>query len=157
MSVLWAIALTTGLLSGIWGWMSFSLGLLTWAGFLGCTSYFAISSSIDGIKGLLISLSTNLSGVFWGMMIILLSSLGDQAILGYLATGIVATLMCVQSSRAWLSYIPGTFIGCCATFAATGDWMAVIPALILGAIFGYLMKTIGLWLYRKTNHEATLN
>ncbi len=43
---------------------------------------------------------------------------------------------------------PWTFnIGCCATFAAGGDWQLVVP-LLLGGVFGYLMKAItGLWLH----------
>lgn len=41
MNILFAIALTTGILSGIWGWVAVALGLLSWAGFLGCTAYFA--------------------------------------------------------------------------------------------------------------------
>ncbi len=38
MNILFAIALTTGILSGIWGWVAVALGLLSWAGFLGCTA-----------------------------------------------------------------------------------------------------------------------
>ena len=41
MNVLFAIAVTTGILSGVWGWVAVSLGLIGWAGFLGCTAYFA--------------------------------------------------------------------------------------------------------------------
>lgn len=40
---------------------------------------------------------------------------------GYLMTGVVATLMCVQAKQQWLGYIPGTFAGCCATFGAAGS------------------------------------
>lgn len=32
MNILFAIALTTGILSGIWGWVAVALGLLSWAG-----------------------------------------------------------------------------------------------------------------------------
>jgi hypothetical protein len=38
MSTLVAIALTTGILSGIWGWVAVTWSLLSWAGFLGCTA-----------------------------------------------------------------------------------------------------------------------
>ena len=38
MNVLVMIAITTGILSGIWGWVAISLGLIGWAGFLGCTA-----------------------------------------------------------------------------------------------------------------------
>ena len=46
---------------------------------------------------------------------------------GYLMTGVVATLMCVQARQQWLAYIPGTFAGCCATFGAAGEWRLILP------------------------------
>ncbi len=147
MSVLFAIALTTGILSGLWGWVSVSLGLLTWAGFLGCTTYFA--SPRDGLAGLVESMLTNLTGVFWAMTIIKLSIMMNIEILGYVATAVVAFLMCIQAKKSWLSFIPGTFIGCCATFAGGGNWQLVLPSLLVGAIFGYAMKASGLWLHGK--------
>lgn len=149
MSTLVAIALTTGILSGLWGWLAISLGLLSWAGFLGCTSYFA--SPTSGLKGLAQSLVTNMTGVFWAMVIIHASQYASLEILGYVITAIVAFLMCIQAKQSLLTYIPGTFIGCCATFAAAGNWKLVIPSLILGGIFGYLMKASGLWLHQKVN------
>ncbi|WP_104402181.1 DUF1097 domain-containing protein [Vibrio penaeicida] len=149
MSVLFAIALTTGILSGIWGWLSVALGLLSWAGFLGCTSYFA--SPQDGVKGLGASLLTNLSGVFWAMVIITLSDYLSLEIIGYAVTSIVAFFMCIQAKKSWLGYIPGTFIGCCATFAANGNWQLVVPSLLLGGVFGYLMKASGERLHQYLN------
>lgn len=149
MSTLVAISLTTGLLSGLWGWVAISLGLLSWAGFLGCTSYFATPNS--GIKGLAESLLTNLTGVFWAMVIIHASQLVSLEILGYVITAIVAFMMCIQAKQSWLGYIPGTFIGSCATFAADGNWKLVVPSLILGGVFGYLMKASGVWLHNKSN------
>ncbi|ENM5767243.1 membrane protein [Vibrio mimicus CAIM 1883] len=154
MSTLFAIALTTGILSGVWGWVAVSLGLLSWAGFLGCTSYFA--SPKDGVKGLGQSLLTNLSGVFWAMVIIHASQWVGLEVVGYVVTSIVAFMMCIQAKKSWLAYIPGTFIGSCATFAANGDWQLVVPSLILGGLFGYLMKASGLWLYQKLNQPRTV-
>lgn len=153
MSVLIAIALTTGILSGIWGWVAVSLGLLSWGGFLGCTTYFALQR--DGIKGVGLSIATNLSGVFWAMVIIKLSSLVNLEIIGYVVTALVAFMMCVQAKKSWLSFIPGTFIGACATFAANGNWQLVIPSLIVGVVFGYLMKSSGLWLHAKLAEKKT--
>lgn len=153
MSTLVAISLTTGILSGLWGWVAISLGLLSWAGFLGCTSYFA--SPNDGLKGLSVSLITNMSGVFWAMVIIHASQYASLEILGYVITALVAFFMCVQAKQSWLGYIPGTFIGSCATFAADGNWKLVIPSLILGGIFGYLMKASGMWLHQKSNQSQT--
>ncbi|ENM2831297.1 DUF1097 domain-containing protein [Vibrio cholerae] len=147
MSTLFAIALTTGILSGVWGWIAVSLGLLSWAGFLGCTSYFA--SPKDGLKGLGQSLLTNQTGVFWAMVIIHASQWVGIEIIGYVVTALVAFIMCIQAQKSWLAYIPGTFIGCCVTFAAAGNWQLVIPSLLLGGVFGYLMKASGLWLHHK--------
>ncbi|MFB9136852.1 DUF1097 domain-containing protein [Vibrio olivae] len=147
MSTLTAIALTTGILSGLWGWIAVSLGLLAWAGFLGCTSYFA--SPRDGVRGLIESLVTNLTGVCWALVIIASSQYAALDIVGYIITGLVSFFMCVQAKKSWLSYIPGTFIGCGATFAASGNWQLVIPSLLFGGVFGYLMKSSGLWLAQR--------
>ncbi|WP_114764698.1 DUF1097 domain-containing protein [Vibrio rhodolitus] len=147
MSVLVAISITTAILSAVWGWVAVSFGLLAWAGFLGCTSFFA--APFEGIKGLLISLITNISGVFWAMMIIEGGSFIDMDILAYGLTGLITLFMCLQAKNAWLAFIPGTFIGSCATFAADGNWQIVIPSLILGGLFGYVMKSTGLWLHSK--------
>ncbi|MGL4714336.1 MAG: DUF1097 domain-containing protein, partial [Aeromonas sp.] len=51
--------------------------------------------------------------------------------------------------------IPATFAGCCATFGAAGQWQLILPSLIIGALFGYLMKASGLWLSRKTRKADT--
>ncbi len=72
MNILLSIAITTGILSGIWGWVAVSLGLLSWAGFLGCTAYFACP--LGGLKGLAFSAATLLSGVVWAMVIIYVSA-----------------------------------------------------------------------------------
>lgn len=145
MSALVAIALTTGILSGLWGWVAISLGLLSWAGFMGCTTYFACPQG--GVRGFFISLCTLCSGVFWAQIIIHGGALQPHwALLGYLLTGVVAFLMCIQAHQRWLSFVPGTFIGACATFAADGQWQQVLASLLTGLVFGYAMKNSGLWL-----------
>ena len=149
MSTLLAIAITTGILSGIWGWLSVTIGLLTWVGFLGCTSFFA--SPIDGVKGLYISLLTNLSGVFWAMVAIHGSEYISIDIISYVVAGLIAFIMCIQAKQGLLNYLPGTFIGSCATFATDGNWKLVIPSIVLGAIFGYVMKVSGLYLSQRLN------
>ncbi len=92
-------------------------------------------------------------------MIIHGSALAPQVqILSYMMTGVVAFLMCIQARRTLLSFVPGTFIGACATFAADGDWRLVIPSLALGLVFGYAMKNSGLWLAaRADKHKLFVN
>lgn len=145
MNRLLCIALTTGILSGLWGWVAVSLGLLSWAGFLGCTAYFACPQG--GLKGLAISASTTMSGVLWALVIIHGSALTPHLeIVSYMLTGVVAFLMCVQARQLLLSFVPGTFIGACATFAGQGDWRLVVASMVVGLIFGYAMKNWGEWL-----------
>ena len=128
----------------MWGWVAVSLGLIGWASFLGCTAYFACPQG--GLKGLLIGALTCCSGVFWAMAIIHGSELAPQwELLGYLLTGVVAFLMCIQAKQQWLGFVPGTFIGACATFAGGGDWPLVTLSLLVGLLFGYAMKNSGLW------------
>ncbi len=155
MNVILAIAITTGILSGLWGWVAVSLGLLSWAGFLGCTAYFACPQG--GMKGLAISACTTMSGVIWALVIIYGSALAPHLeIVSYMMTGVVAFLMCIQSKQLLLSFVPGTFIGACATFAGQGDWRVVVPSLLVGLLFGYAMKNSGLWLAnRKADSKQT--
>ena len=155
MNILFAIALTTGILSGIWGWVAVALGLLSWAGFLGCTAYFACPQG--GLKGLLISTCTVMSGVVWALVIIHGSALAPQLeVVSYIMTGVVAFLMYIQARQLILSFVPGTFIGACATFAAGGDWRLVVPSLALGLVFGYAMKNSGLWLATRAEKNKSL-
>lgn len=154
MNILLSIAITTGILSGVWGWVAVSLGLLSWAGFLGCTAYFACPQG--GLKGLLISACTTMSGVLWAQVIIYGSAMAPHLeIVGYLMTGVVAFLMCIQAKQLLLSFVPGTFIGACATFAGQGDWRLVVPSLAVGLIFGFAMKNAGLWLANRRTSAST--
>jgi hypothetical protein len=152
MNILFSIALTTGILSALWGWVAVSLGLLSWAGFLGSTAYFACPQG--GLKGLLITLCTLLSGVGWAQLIIHSSAMLPQlTIAGYAITGVVAFLMCMQAKNVLLSFVPGTFIGACATFAGQGDWRLVLPSLMVGLLFGFAMKNSGLWLAMRRDKQ----
>lgn len=153
MNILFSIALTTGVLSALWGWVAVTLGLLSWAGFLGSTAYFACPQG--GLKGLLITLCTLLSGVAWAQLIIHSSAMLPQlTIAGYAITGVVAFLMCMQAKTRLLSFVPGTFIGACATFAGQGDWRLVLPSLLVGLLFGFAMKNCGLWLAGRRAKEG---
>lgn len=85
MNILLSIAITTGILSGIWGWVAVSTELTKLGGLLGCTAYFACPQG--GLKGLAISAATLLSGVVWAMVIIYGSALAPHLeILGYVIT-----------------------------------------------------------------------
>lgn len=148
MRTLYFTALTTGILSAIWAFIANQFDLLSWAGFLGCTAYFAYPK--EGIKGLAVTMATIMSGVIWALAIIYGSQVfSDISIFGYAVTGVIAFVMCIQAKSALLAYIPGTFIGACTIFAAQGDLAQTIPSLIVGVLFGYSMKMGGLWVANK--------
>lgn len=141
-----SLAFTTGLLSALWAWLAVALSLPSWAGFLGCTAFFACPH--PGRKGLLIAFATVTSGVVWAQVIIHAGALVTAQWSGYALTGVIAFVMCIQAQRRLLAFIHGTFIGACATFAGQGDWHSVLPALWLGVAFGAAMNFSGRWLAR---------
>ncbi|MCY6484308.1 DUF1097 domain-containing protein [Clostridium aestuarii] len=151
MKNLFALSLTTAILCGIWTGLSPSLGLLGWAGFAGCTAFFAAGGKLKGFKTAII---TNLSGVFWAMVIIQICNHMEFAHVGAISTAVITFMMCIQAKIKLFEFIPGTFIGSFSTFASGGDWKAIIPALILGAILGYLCETSGAWLFNVINKNT---
>lgn len=136
----WQIAISAGVLASIWCGIADIFSLVTWVGFLSCSTYFAQTQI--GFKGVLMSWQTNLSGVFWAWLIISASSHFETPYVSYLLTGLATALMCLQASNKRLSFIPGAFIGCCTTFALNAELVHVIPALVAGALLGYSM-TLG--------------
>lgn len=145
MSYLCALGIMTGMLCGLWLWVSNITGLLAWGGFAGCTTYFACGK--HGVEALKKTIIPNITGVICGMAIILLSDL--VPVLG--TTGvwcaILVFIMCILGKSKWFDFIPGTFIGCFTIFAAGGNWMLLVPSLLLGALLGISCDNTGEWFY----------
>ena len=91
---------------------------------------------------MLMAMTTNVSGVFWGWLIISGSSFFVSPVMGYTFTGIATAAMCLQASYQKLAFIPGAFIGCCITFAMGGDVAVILPPLLIGAVLGYSMSLL---------------
>lgn len=134
MSQIMALSIVTGVLCGVWAQAAPVIGLMTWAGFAGCTTYFA--SGKHGLEGMTVTIRQNLFGVICGMAIILLSVNfpfpGDQIVY----SGFITFVMCYAGKFEILSFIPGTFVGCFSTFASDGQLTVLVPALIIGALLG---------------------
>lgn len=148
-------AFTVAVLSGIWLYSCNFTGLLGFAGFTGCTSYFACSEK--GIKGLKLTTTANLSGIFWAMVAILAGQyfpLGDYSVAVY---GAIITFMIVACGAFKLfSFIPGAFMGCFSTFACSGDWKHIIPSVLIGAFMGYVSDKSGQWLYKLVSKKQVI-
>jgi len=152
MEYLLALSLTTGILCGVWMDVSSTLHLLAWAGFAGCTTFFAAGGKKDGFKTAIV---TNFSGVFWAVITIQITNyLGIPHNIA-ISTGIITFVMCIQAKWSLFQFIPGTFVGSFSTFAAGGDWKAVIPALICGALLGWACEASGTWLHKVTNKQSS--
>lgn len=147
MSYMCALGFMTAVLCGIWSYGSEIVGLLGWAGFAGCTTYFACGSK--GLEGLKNTIFPNMSGVIWGMVIITLGSIAPFPGSGGVYCAIVTFFMCVQNKFKLLSFIPGTFMGCFSTFAAGGNWKLLVPSLLLGALLGIACDKSGGWLFSR--------
>ncbi|CDG01910.1 Putative Uncharacterized protein [Clostridium chauvoei JF4335] len=139
------VSISVGILSGVWGFVSVSLGLITWVGFIGCTSYYASGGEFSGFKK---SIYANMTGVLWAMCIILCSSKFETSYWSYIFTGIFSFVMCIQAKCKKLEFIPGAFCGSCCTFGTGGNWQAVIIALLCGAVLGYSSDKGGQYLYK---------
>ena len=145
MSSIVALGLTTAILCGAWTWAAGIIGFLGWAGFSGCTSYFACPDK--GLKGVISCICCTMSGVTYAMISIKLGGILTFPFASIIVTIVATYLMCVQNKVKLLSYIPGTFFGSFSTFAANGDPM-IIPSILCGIILGLACDKSGQWLFK---------
>ncbi|MBB1272153.1 MULTISPECIES: DUF1097 domain-containing protein [Psychromonas] len=153
MSLLLALSISTGILSGLLVWLTDFFDIASWLVFLGATSYFACTDK--GMKGLVQVWLTNFSGTIWAMLIIVFSTYLAADFAPYATTAIFAFAMCFQAKFNVLKFIPGTFIGAAAIFSSNGEWMVTIIALFIGAIVGFLMTYTGEQLHKWSEHRSS--
>lgn len=135
------IGISAGILAGLLTEIGGAAGVITWVGFIAMLSYYATSC---GTEGLIRSTATNLSGVFWGWVIVFVGkAIPFKYGLG-IAVVIIVIVMCMQSYFSFLNFIPGSFAGCSCLFGTNFDTKGVIIALILGNILAYISFVIGL-------------
>lgn len=130
------LSIVTALLCAVWTLLS-NVGssfLLGWAGFAGCTSYFACGK--HGLEGVKRTILPNLAGVVCGVLSISLGGLVNSMNDWGIWCGIFTFIMCYMAVSDLFSFCPGTFIGCFSVFAADGNWKLLVPSLIIGAFLG---------------------
>lgn len=151
--LMFCLALSTGVLSGVWAWLAEQLGLMSWIGFLGCTTYFAIP--VKGFPGLCRAMAANISGASWAAVAIAATSLTGLSY-GAATTAAISFMMCAQAQLRALYFIPGSFIGACALFGSQSEWLSVVLTLCLGGLFGFLMQNSGIWLANRWQRLSPL-
>ncbi|HFQ6994998.1 TPA: DUF1097 domain-containing protein [Klebsiella pneumoniae] len=149
-----SIAISTALLSALWVVLAALLQIPAWAGFLGCTSFFAINE--NSIKALLVCGFSLAAGAAWACMSLAAIHLktGSLLIL-FISTGLIAFFMCIQARLKYVSFIPGAFIGSCTVFGNTNQIMPSLSALFIGLLAGFLMKYFGICLHKLTSSEKS--
>lgn len=142
--------LSVGVLSGLWAVSSDIFALVSFAGFLGWSTYFAAGGGLLGLRSAVIC---NISGVIWAAMIVLvggyLNDIMPERLSLFLSITFFAAMMVWQSKISLLAFVPGTFIGSCAYFSTGGEIIDSLIGLFLGAIFGYVSDIGGHFLYKK--------
>lgn len=153
------VSISVGILAGFWILLEVIYGGLGieaplnfkgigTAGFLGWATFYAAGGKKTGFKS---GLATNLTGIGWGIAIVLIwTMIADYS--NYLGAivgvGIGAAGMCLQAHARPLAFIPGAFIGC-STFFALGATitfpviLATVFGLIIGLSLGWISEAWG--------------
>ena len=143
---LFILGIVTGVLCGLWNEMAMALQLLSWAGFAGCTTYFAFNE--HGFKGVKMTVLCNLAGVGSGMLLLYLSSVMSFTYSAGILCCLVTVMMCWLGYIRYIAFIPGIFMGCFSTFAANGNWPVLVVSMICGAVLGFLCDFLGTYCYQ---------
>ncbi|WP_420389976.1 DUF1097 domain-containing protein [Marinobacter sp.] len=139
---------------------TFNLAGLVPAGFLGWATFYAVGGTKSGVaKGIF----SNISGVFWGVIIVLIwELLGFNLFGAFLAVAVGAGAMCFQAHFKPFEFIPGAFIGA-STFFALGAgvngetlWPVVI-GLLLGGVFGFISEEFSKLINKKLTKSSQIN
>lgn len=144
MSYLTSVAITIGVLTGLWAGIGLNYGLVIWIGFVAWACYFASGTKVEGLYK---TLAANLVGCIWAYIAIQgFTLLNKQGVALPVAVGILVGVVCflmvMEARFSLLSFIPGAFAGAAAFFGGNvfekAPWTAVVIALVAGAILGYI-------------------
>ncbi|MDV3426964.1 MAG: DUF1097 domain-containing protein [Bacillota bacterium] len=160
MDYLTSVALTIGVLAGLWSGIGLNYGLIIWIGFVSWACYFASGTKVEGLTKTLVA---NLAGCLWafvavqGFTYINKQGLSLPTAVG-IAVGIVCVIMVLEARISILSFIPGAFAGAAAFFGGTvfekAPWTAVVIALVAGAVLGYISDVAAKAIMKKEKPAA---
>ncbi|PKW26804.1 DUF1097 domain-containing protein [Phycicoccus duodecadis] len=134
------VAVSIGVLAGIWTQLSVTLGLVTWIAFVIWAGFYAAGAHRDGFVRVLASA---LSGVVYGWLAVWFA--GAVTFPGALAVAVavIAALMCLQAGWHVLSFIPGAFFGAASFFGNGAAFWSTVLAIVLGGVFGWASAVAG--------------
>ncbi|MET8468764.1 DUF1097 domain-containing protein [Streptomyces sp. NPDC006422] len=146
-------ALFTGLLCGLWGGFAGTLGLSAWAGFAGCTAYFACDERL--LPGAALTLTSSYAGVLCAWLMIRgAETLGSTDSSYALTVGALVTCIVLLGRFRWTSFVPGTFVGCYSLFAIEHNATTLLlTSLAAGILLGLLCDGGGSKLFARWRPE----
>ncbi|NMM64868.1 DUF1097 domain-containing protein [Clostridium sp. P21] len=156
MSAIMASAVSMGILSWMWAVLSGAIGVSTWAGFMGTTTYYASGERF--IKGWVKGIIANMTGVLWAVIAIEVSKVVHISGIGAIMTGIVSFAMVAEAKWKKFSFIPGAFIGCATTFGIitlNGTYLSSIEALLMGSVVGIASDVGGVMIFKLTGKKES--
>jgi hypothetical protein len=144
MDMLLALAVSIGVLIGVWTYLAASfLALPVWVGIIAWGTFYAAGGKTDGLVK---TIGSNLSGLVWVFIAMTVAAKvgGGTGTLSVILA-VVAFFLVIQSKISILSFIPGAFIGAATTVGAGGSadpssLGKIAAAFVLGAVFGYLSE-----------------
>ncbi len=138
-----SLGIAMAIYAGIWMIVCEKFGLISFAGFAGCTSYFA--SGEKNFFGIKTAAFANISGIFWAMMSILAGTYFGFPYSGAVYCAIISYFIIKQAEFKCFKFIPGAYIGCFITFACDGAWINVLISMLIGIMMAYFTELTGNW------------
>jgi hypothetical protein len=145
MDALLALGLAIGVLIAGWTYVAIGVAALpVWAGIVAWGCFFAAGGKTEGLMK---TIASNLSGVFWAFLALYVWNMAGQGVpLLSLLVGLAAFAMVLQAKIPALAFIPGAFLGAATAVSvvvgASGTWINTVIALVAGAILGYLSEML---------------
>jgi len=145
MDALLALGLAIGVLIAGWTYVAIGVAALpVWAGIIAWGCFFAAGGKTEGLVK---TIASNLSGVFWAFLALYVWNMAGQGVpLLSLLVGVAAFAMVLQAKIPALAFIPGAFLGAATAVSvvvgANGTYLNTIIALVAGAVLGYLSEML---------------
>ncbi len=135
------LGIATGVLCGIWIEFAVMFQLIPWAGFAGCTTYFAFHErGWHAVKTVIVC---NVSGILCAMLLLYLTTAVSFSFSNGVWCGMITLVMCLLGYIRCTPFVPGIFMGCFSTFAAQGEWQMLAVSMACGGVLGHLCYVLG--------------
>ncbi|MCW2817700.1 MAG: hypothetical protein JWR42_487 [Marmoricola sp.] len=153
MKSLLGVAISVGVLAGLWTFVSVELTLVTWVAFVAWACFFAAGG---GTGGLAKGLAANVAGVFWGWVVSQgLSNVSGSTLALSVMVTVIAFILCIEAALPLLSFIPGGFAGTAVFFGTSFDLTGTLIAVVAGALLGFVSEILAAKIQAAVDHQGS--